>query len=262
MDNEGDSMPPAKSGRLGQRKRLALDQSQSEAKTASELASFLVEQWAWGHISPQMVQQVASKACADMKHAAPTPLQSLAKLGGGYANLMSAALIASQKSKLPDPFVIQLPYKKGNHMQKFLLPHEVFASIFDNYYETFQNVLVGPPGYLQDFWRTAKQHPCLSLHPAVADTSKQIPIGMHGDGVPITGKGKIWCRSAWVYSWASLLSQASTKDKQFFIGMVWDTLQGEKTMDTFLALVSWSIKYLQLGIWPMEDWQGKEFLGW
>ena len=85
---------------------------------------------------------------------------------------------------------------------------------------------------------------------------------MHGDGVPITGKGKIWCRSAWVYSWASLLSQAPTKDKQFYIGMVWDTLQGEKTMDTFLALVSWSIKYLQLGIWPMEDWQGKEFLGW
>ena len=255
-------MPPAKSRRLGQRKRLALDQSQSEAKTTSELASFLVEQWAWGHISPQMVQQVASKACADMKHAAPTPLQSLAKLGGGYANLMSAALIASQKSKLPDPFVIQLPYKKGNHMQKFLLPHEVFASIFDNYYETFQNVLVGPPGYLQDFRRTAKQHPCMSLHPAVADTSKQIPIGMHGDGVPITGKGKIWCRSAWVYSWASLLSQAPTKDKQFYIGMVWDTLQGEKTMDTFLALVSWSIKYLQLGIWPMEDWQGKEFLGW
>ena len=260
MDHEDE--PPAKSRRLGQRKRLALDQSQQEAKTTSELASFLVEQWAWGHISPQMVQQVASKACADMQHAAPTSLQSLAKLGGGYANLMSSALIARQRSKLPDPFIIQLPYKKGNQMQKCLLPHEVFASIFHNYFETFKNVLVGPPGYLQDFWRSSKQHPCMSLHPALADTSKQIPVGMHGDGVPIVGKGKIWSKSAWVYSWASLLSQAPTKDKQFYIGMVWDTLQGENTMDTFLALVSWSIKYLQLGIWPMEDWQGKEFLGW
>ncbi|CAL1161863.1 unnamed protein product [Cladocopium goreaui] len=169
LKDEHDSTAPAKRKRLGQRQRLALNPGQPEAKTTSELANFLVEEWAWGHISPQMAQQVASKACSDMQHAAPTPLQSLAKLGGGYANKMSAALIANQKSKLPQPFVVQLPYKKGNQMQKLLLPHELFASIYQHYYDTFQNVLVGPPGYLQEFWRTNKEHPCMSLHPALAE---------------------------------------------------------------------------------------------
>lgn len=259
---EDDSLePPEKRRRLGQRKRVALNQVDPSAKGASELARFLVEQWAWGHISPQMVQQVASKACSDMKQDPPLPLQQLASLGGGYSNKMSADMIAIQKSQLPSPFTILLPYQKQARMQKMLLPHEIFASIFANYRHVFDNVLVGPAGQLAEFWRCSRYHPALALHPMLGDTSHVIPLALHGDGVPIVGKGKIWCKTAWVYSWCSLLSQGPTKDKQFYIGMVWDTLQSPTTMDTFLSVVAWSLKYLQLGVWPMEKWDGQQPLG-
>ena len=77
---------------------------------------------------------------------------------------------------------------------------------------------------------------------------------------PLWGKGKIWCKSSWVYSWSSLLSEAPTKDKQFYIGMVWDTLQGPETIDSFFKVIAWSFKFLQQGIWPTEDYQGNKQL--
>ena len=33
-----------------------------------------------------------------------------------------------------------------------------------------------------------------------------IPIVLHGDEIPITGKGKIWSSSAVVFSWSSMLN--------------------------------------------------------
>ena len=118
-----------------------------------------------------------------------------------------------------------------------------------------QNILVGPPGGLEKFWETNINHPGMEGHPALVDLHKTLPLAMHGDGVPITGLGKIWSKTAWVYSWSSLLSDATTKDKQMFIGMVWDTLQGPNTMNTFHSILAWSFKHLQLGIWPSEDWE-------
>lgn len=141
-----------------------------------------------------------------------------------------------------------------------LLPHEMFANLYAEYGESFQKLLVGPAGELAKFWKSAKKHPALAGHPHLVNLSKTVPIGVHGDGVPITGKGKIWVRTAWVYSWSSLIAQAPTKEKQLFIGMVWDTLQGPNTMNVFLQILSWSLKHLQLGMWPLEDWQGKKQL--
>ena len=141
-----------------------------------------------------------------------------------------------------------------------LLPHELFNSIFENYNDVFQKQLVGPPGGLEKFWETNTSHPGMEGHPALVDLHKTLPLAMHGDGVPITGLGKIWSKTAWVYSWGSLLSDAATKDKQMFIGMVWDTLQGPNTMNTFHSILAWSFKHLQLGVWPSEDWKGQKYL--
>lgn len=258
-----DEEQPAKRRRLGQRQRLNLIRNPpAQVQPNSALADFLISQWSWGHISPQFVQEVASKAVDDMQglQAVPEPLKQLAALGGGYKNKMSGALIALTQSKVCKGFPAQLPYKKKSVLQKMLLPHEMFANLYAEYGEAFQKVLVGPTGELAKFWKSAKEHPALAGHPHLGNLSKTVPIGVHGDGVPITGKGKIWVRTAWVYSWSSLISQAPTKEKQLFIGMVWDTLQGPNTMNDFLQILSWSLKHLQLGMWPLEDWQGNKQL--
>lgn len=264
-DAEEVGGPAPKKRRLGQKQRLALlDEANADALAAkqhSALATFLLEQWAWGHISAQLVQQMASKAIEDMHQDVPGQLQRLGKLGGGYSNKMSADMMASNKSSLCKPFLLHLPYKKKKApLQKMLLPHELFASIYEKYPDTFQNVLVGPPESLATFWSTNISHPAMQGHPCLGDMSKKVPLAMHGDGVPITGLGKIWSKTAWVYSWCSLLSDAATKDKQFLIGMVWDTLQGPNTMEKFHTVIAWSFKYLQLGIWPLEDHEGKPHL--
>ena len=253
--------PPPKKRRLGQRQRLALQPQDQEDERPSELARFLLEEWAWGHISPQLVQQVATKASADMPGSVPKKLQKLAHLGGGYANKMSSAMFGMHTSHVCQPLLVDLQYKKKQvPLQKMLLPHELFNSIFENYNDVFQNILVGPPGGLEKFWETNINHPGMEGRPALVDLHKTLPLAMHGDGVPITGLGKIWSKTAWVYSWSSLLSDATTKDKQMFIGMVWDTLQGPNTMNTFHSILAWSFKHLQLGIWPSEDWKGQKYL--
>ena len=264
-DAEEVGGPVPKKRRLGQKQRLALlEEANADALAAKQnnaLAMFLLEQWAWGHISAQLAQQMASKAIEDMHQDVPGQLQRLAKLGGGYSNKMSADMMASNKSSLCKPFLVHLPYKKKKiPLQKMLLPHELFASIYEGYPDTFHNVLVGPPESLATFWSTNLLHPAMQGHPCLGDMSRKIPLAMHGDGVPITGLGKIWSKTAWVYSWCSLLSDTATKDKQFLIGMVWDTLQGPHTMEKFHEVVAWSFKYLQLGIWPMEDHEGKPHL--
>ena len=69
--------PPSKKRRLGQRQRLALQPRDPEDEKPSELARFLLEEWAWGHISPQLAQQVATKASADMTGSVPKNCRNL-----------------------------------------------------------------------------------------------------------------------------------------------------------------------------------------
>ena len=53
----------------------------------SLLAAFLVEQFAWGHFSPQLIQKIAALACADFDRAREQEesslddLRNLAQLG-------------------------------------------------------------------------------------------------------------------------------------------------------------------------------------
>ncbi len=165
-DAEEVGGPVPKKRRLGQKQRLALlEEANADALAAkqnSALAMFLLEQWAWGHISAQLAQQMASKAIEDMHQDVPGQLQRLAKLGGGYSNKMSADMMASNKSSLCKPFLVHLPYKKKKiPLQKMLLPHELFASIYEGYPDTFHNVLVGPPESLATFWSTNLLHPAM-----------------------------------------------------------------------------------------------------
>ena len=251
-EDEVDLQQPFKKRKGGQRQRLAVfkEKEASDIPKESSLATFLVSKWAWSFLSPQMVQNIAAKEKQDFKSDFPQHLEKLANLGGGLENKMSQDMLSYHKSWLPLGFPVKMPYKKRLPFQMMSLPHTMFACISTHFKDTFKNILCGADGDLNKFWMRCGQHPALVGHPAVTagKTSKQIPLGIHEDGAPIAGIGKIWCRCCGVFSWPSLLSNASTKDKQFLIGMVWDQLQGPGTMDAFLKVLAWSIKYLHLGV--------------
>ena len=79
--------PPLKKLRGGQRQRLqAMDSRVVEPKLEkdSSLASVLMEMWAWGELSPQKVQILASAAVKDFQKTTghpPIDLSFLARLG-------------------------------------------------------------------------------------------------------------------------------------------------------------------------------------
>ena len=81
--------PPTKRRRTGGiKQRLAAmkreDHVDNSGSDASELAQSFLKKWAWGHLSPQDVQEYSAKACRDfrsMKIEPPTELDFFAKLG-------------------------------------------------------------------------------------------------------------------------------------------------------------------------------------
>ena len=94
-----------------------------------------------------------------------------------------------------------------------------------------------------------------------------MPIGLHGDDVPITGVGKAWAQLMTVFSWSSLIATGETRDRQYFIYGCWEKLrsvdsnnQEHDTLGCFFKILVWSLKWLRLGLWPDSDWNNKKLL--
>ena len=89
----------------------------------SLLAAFLVEQFAWGHFSPQLTQKIAALACADFDRAREQEesslddLRNLAQLGsrGAFPNNVHRDLMARMSAQvhLPEPFCNQHAFQSA-----------------------------------------------------------------------------------------------------------------------------------------------------
>jgi hypothetical protein len=79
-----------------------------------------------------------------------------------------------------------------------LLPHLVFAALFEESPQAFQDhLLPGGPQQVTAFWESMSDHPALVAHPMldVADWKHvMVPLSIHGDGVPVTGTGRSWAK--------------------------------------------------------------------
>ena len=228
--------------------------------------------------SPQRVQQIAEMAVKDIKASAEDPsilknLETLANLGtkGRHSNNVHAELMSKVEHvpKIPRPFSAKIPLKGyPNSMQYVLLPHEMFACIYSSYQNIWNTALVPSVDRVKKFWRSMRLHPSMSGHPMTADDhwdTKTIPIAVHGDGVPITGIGKVWSRVMTNYSWYSLLGHGNTASMLMWIWGFFDKLkvgdQTEGTLHEFYSLLKWSFLALASGKWPSHDHKGVKQLG-
>ena len=105
--------------------------------------------------------------------------------------LPPACLMSLQRAPRHDALDPQLASEQGSTHSP-MLPHEVFASIWQNYPNTWSQVVCPSTADLKKFWATAKHHPQFSSH-IILDQPGQlhqfIPIAFHGDKTPITGRG-------------------------------------------------------------------------
>ena len=145
---------------------------------------------------------------------------------------------------MPNPFCFQLPVlfcgEAKHFKQYFILPHELFA--------TFRKRMFGAEGAMERFWEQMQNHLALEDNPVTTKRNwkkRYIPFGLHGDGVPISGVGKSWQRSAEVWSWNSLLAWGPTMQMMHFNFALFKDIvssrRGHDTRDTFMRLLAWSL---------------------
>ena len=97
-----------------------------------------------------------------------------------------------------------LKKKQGDGMCA-ILPHELFATLFNDYGPFWEKVMLGKKNVTQmsNFWVHAKTHACMQDCPADS-LDRVVPLAIHGDEVPVVGRGKVWCKQALVVSWYSM----------------------------------------------------------
>lgn len=89
----------------------------------------------------------------------------------------------------------------------------------------------------------------------------------NGDEVPITGIGKSWAQQMVVMSWSSMVGFGTTNAAQFLIYGLFEKLRaisqdvGKDTLNRFLTMLAWSLRWLLRGQWPDRDVDGLKFLG-
>ena len=255
-----------------------------EQENNSKLANYLMTQLAWGIMSAVQVQKIVALAKGDMEKYAQGETKAyneISKIAAAGANgtskqILSRELVTNFRDSLISalcqvimPFV-DLQRKAIHAVQNIFLPHVWLADMYKNSKPAFTKYLSGPTGTLSRFWAAMQGNPILLDHPILKRSNYQcraIPIAVHGDAVPTTGIGKSWGKSMTVYSWCSMLSKGCTKDLNFYI---WDCFEeylskqrilSRNTKHIFWKVITWSLRWMYIGLWPDRDWQGKVYTG-
>ena len=268
---------PAPRGGRAQRKRKRSAVADADCGK-SQLVAFLIQQWAWGEISAQMVQKIASRAHADItcvREGTPIdldPLATLSSLGGHgtYPNHCSGELHNKISGVHLSPLTLSKIWTtnvNGLHPtqreQPLILPHVLFADMYNKYPAAFAKRVCPSRERLLEFWDAMADNPQLMEHPVTTRPNyktRAVPISLHGDAVPVTGVGKAWSRSLDLFSWCSLLGVGLTMEFNFFIWGIFKTIVSEKfmrnTKHNFWTILIWSLRALYEGVWPTERWDG------
>ncbi len=237
------------------------------------LASYLLEKRAWGDISTPTMQQIAAAALAD---GAKCPmLEKIASIGtsGQHPQNCERDLLCSLK---PTPLAqamttVRLPMQSTFGMvtiaTNILYPHEVFSALFKHHPTAFLERLCGGSiDNVPSFWASMREHPNLAGHPFLSDATYAktcIPLSLHGDGVPVSGIGKPWSKSAEVLSWSSCLGYGSTSVTTYMIiclhKLLMTSAPGHRTADKLWLHICWSFTWLMRGVWPDADAYGTKY---
>ena len=153
------------------------------------------------------------------------------------------------------------PY--NDQVQMLMLPHLVFSQIFHEYKKGWEQFIVPSQEKLQEFWKLQEKHPAFPAHPVLSAKSNfatsMVPLALHGDGTPVIGIGKQWSRQLTTFSWNSLLGVGNSKSLQMQVWSVFDETMSQTTLKQFWEILCWSLKWLQLGLFPDEDHLGNKF---
>jgi hypothetical protein len=232
----------------------------------------------WGHISPQLMQKLMAKMSDDLKlhKDGRLDVNSIDKLGGigskgAYPNHCWRDL---QKllpvPKLPKLHMLRLPMKHSSLGKFFrsvpmMLPHTLFAAIYEHYPVMWDRIIYGSRGTCIKFWQAVSGSQHFAAHPVRHRENYEercIPLKIHGDGTPVTGLGKGWGKMVDIFSVSSLLICGPTVLQNLMMFLIFQHLicrdPEHCTLDEFYKMLIWSFEACWLGKKPKRDWNGKE----
>ena len=144
--------------------------------------------------------------------------------------------------------------------QQIILPHVVFATMFEHYPQYFQETFVGATGRISKFWNDMVCHPnYASCIGSTGWQSRTVPLALHGDGTLVSGVGKSWSRLLDIFSWRSLLAAGSTLDYTILIFAAFSQLLTKSSMTAVWTIIAWSLSVLADGVWPLRSAFGNEW---
>ena len=272
MENPWKKRKKDRAGGIWQRQRAATQETMAE----SCLFVVLMTMFAKGNLSGAQCHTIAKAAKQDLDKARDgyhfPKLDDLAHLQHGKNLQQHVFRAMSKEANFPEPFEAHIPMKGVDPHKpsaSIMLPHEVFAYFFSKE-DTRVEKLLPTEELCQTFWSKFQHHPCMAGHPVLGRQGfrqKCVPLCLHGDEVPISGVGKIWCRKALMLSWCSLLAVAAGRNSQRCMVYMWGVFEhflvsgAAGTMETFWSIIAWSFKAIWSGLWPQEDWRGIRSLG-
>ena len=211
-------------------------------KFKSELVVFLLEQWAWGHLSAPDVQMHALKAYRDQvallnslgisEYRLAVDLRRLAKLGswGNHTSNIHRNLCDwLGNPNCPPSFTHKVPLYKMKHDGSadtsiitldftMFLPHVLFAWYYHNDNKRFSQLFSGglDGNARKHFWRELQRRkdPRLDVHPMTRTRGWEkvtIALLLHGDGVPVLQIGRSGTKSFETYSIQSVFTSGPSK---------------------------------------------------
>ena len=137
------------------------------------------------------------------------------------------------------------------------------------YPAAFQKYILDSRETLHKYWaQHTPDSPLLTDHPIRSREDRftsGIPLALHGDGVSVTGLGKVWQQGVDVYSIHSLLPQtAGTRLRHQVIALVPVALLGKDAesqarIDVMHRHLAWSLQSLGEGVWPRLDPDGQSW---
>eukprot|EP00969_Alexandrium_andersonii_P320635 14167050-Alexandrium_andersonii.AAC.1 len=100
--------------------------------------------------------------------------------------------------------------------------------MYKNHPKVFrERFLGGQPEKIKGFWKAMRNHPAFQQHPMQSRpdySTRCVPLGIHGDGVPVSGIGRKWSKSCLALSWQSMLATGSTLEFNMLITVLYKLL--------------------------------------
>ena len=111
-----------------------------------------------------------------------------------------------------------------------------------------------------------KGHPSLASRPELRsrkDLHHVVPISIHGDGVTYAKTMRASNESMEVLCWTSMLSSHATLLSSYLIiclvKSIIKTAFFGNTWQATWKIILWSLNALSSGLWPSQDWQGRQW---